>query len=78
MDEIDNALERSRKLTKGLKELTSQIKEGIPDELNDYNDLEQVFDSLENLDGASEHIGEIRSELRDALVTRVKSAAKER
>lgn len=78
MEDIENALERSRKLTNGLRELAAQIEEGIPEELDSYSDLEEVFESLGNLDGASEHIVEIRSELRAALVTRVQRAGKKR
>ena len=78
MDEIENALKRAQKLADGLSELVEQTREDIPDELDSYSDLEEVFESLGNLDGASEHLTEIRSELREALVTRVRNAIDKR
>ncbi len=78
MDEIENALERAQKLTEGLAELVEQTHGDIPDELDSYSDLEEVFESLGNLDGAAEHLTEIRSELRAALVTRVRRAVDKR
>jgi hypothetical protein len=78
MEEIENALKRAQKLTDGLLELVEQTRGDIPDELDSYQDLEEVFESLGNLDGAAEHLTEIRSELRDALVTRVRRAVDQR
>ena len=78
MEEIEQALKRAQKLADGLSELVEQTRGDIPDELDSYSDLEEVFESLGNLDGASEHITEIRSELRDALVTRVRKAIDKR
>lgn len=78
MSEIENALRRAQKLAEGLKELSESLAEDVPEELDSYGDLQEVFDALENLDGASEHIVEIRSELRTALVTRVSNAIERR
>lgn len=78
MDEIEQALKRAQKLADGLSELVEQTRGDIPGELNSYSDLEEVFESLGNLDGASEHITEIRSELREALETRMRNATDKR
>lgn len=76
--DIENALRRARKLAEGLHELSEQMSGQIPEKLDSYSDLQGVFDALEQLDGASEHIVEVRSELRTALVTRVQNAIKDR
>jgi len=78
MSDIENALRRAQKLAKGLRELSEQMSGEIPEELDSYDDLQQIFDALEKLDGASEHIVEVRSELRTALVTRVERAVQDR
>lgn len=78
MGEIENALLRARKLADGLNDLSERLAGEVPEELDSYSDLQEVFDALENLDAASEHIVEIRSELRSALVRRVSNAIEQR
>ena len=78
MDEIEKNLTRARKMTESIRELADQIENDIPEKLDSYNDLDQVFDALGELDGTAQQIIEIRNELRDALVDRVRRAVKKR
>lgn len=74
MADMTEDLERANKRISGLKDLVEALDEDIPEELGGYEDLDQIFDALGHLDAVSEHIVEIRSELRDALVNRVRRA----
>lgn len=74
MDDIEKDLKRAQKRTSGLRELVDALDEDMPDDLGGYEDLDRIFDALAHLDAVSEHVVEIRSELRDALVNRVRRA----
>ena len=78
MEDIEANLTRARKLTGSLRELADKIEENIPEELDNYGDLAEVFDALGNLDGTAQQLIEIRSQLHDALVDRVRQTVKNR